>query len=260
LHDIVQRELAPLYGKRHSNIARLFGYTTHEMGFTPVHFVFEFVSNEPVLDMLKTEEQRRLFTANRRVKVMYELARALAFLHKGVVGRDNTTMTYVHRDIHLANVFFAPDNTVKLMDCGLGKFFQEPSLDDTPSKITMTTMNPNNRFGSPGYICPSYLNGKIPYMPACDLYSFGIVMLELLSGCIQEGSLIQTFHEKSLLFTEFDRLAGEGWNHCLADLSTLALDCVKTEYSDRPTTEDVFDRLSDIYTRLVLTPASSPVK
>jgi len=239
-------------------LARLFGYTASE--FSDVYLVKEFISNEPVLDMLKTEDKRKAFPANRRIKVMYEVARALSFLHKGVVIDETNTITYVHRDIHLANVFFAEDRTVKLMECGLSKFVNDPSMDNTPTKISMTTTNANKRFGTPGYTCPSYVDGKIPYMPACDIYSFGIIMLELLTGCIQNGNLIGLYHEKSLVFDEFDRDAGVGWNHVLPDVSALALDCVKTEYSERPTTEEVFERLSDVYTRLVLTPATSPTK
>lgn len=245
-------------------MARLLGYSVSEC--SDVYVIKEYISNEPVIDMLKTEEQRKAFPATRRIKVMYEMARALAFLHKGIVVDENTTITYVHRDIHLANVFFAEDRTVKLMDCGLSKLVKDPFTEDSStsptssSKISITTENAKNKFGSPGYICPSYLEGKIPYMPACDLYSFGIVMLELLTGCIQNGNLISMYHEKSLVFDEFDRNAGVGWNHVLSDLSALALDCVKTEYSERPTTEDVFERLSDVYTRLVLTPTTSPTK
>jgi hypothetical protein len=40
-------------------------------------------------------------------------------------------------------------------------------------------------FGSRGYVCPRYSMGVYKFEASCDVYSFGIVMIELVTGCIQ---------------------------------------------------------------------------
>jgi serine/threonine protein kinase len=202
---------------------------------------------------------------------LYEVARTLLFLHKGSVTDGVEKYPFVHRDIKSANIYLAADYTAKLMDCGLSKFIKDPS--DTASGIsgvTFAPMDESNIVGTSGYVCPSYASRQIlTFEPACDIYSFGIVMLELITGWLQFGqsnwrscdqNLVRKYHDKALLLEDVDRAAGDSWKHVLDDLCALALSCVKLDIMERPKTEDVLDKISEIYTRLVLTvtPVSSP--
>ena len=50
-------------------------------------------------------------------------------------------------------------------------------------------------FGTPGYIFPWYSHGRKTFEASCDVYSFGIVMIELVTGCLQFGRL-EDFYER----------------------------------------------------------------
>ena len=228
--------------------------------------LFECPSNGNLLDMLISDEKRILLSAKRRIKIIYEVARALSFLHKGNISDGTNKYSFFHRDVKAGNIYLTSDYTAKLMDCGLSKIVEDP----TSTKISFPTMDELKVIGTPGYVCPSYAGGKmLCYEASCDLYSFGIVMFELLTGWPQFGqshirscsqNLIRKYHDSSVLLNGLDELAGDGWNHVIGDLCECAMSCVKLDYRERPSTEDIFERLSDVYTRLVLSPNTSPTK
>jgi serine/threonine protein kinase len=86
-----------------------------------------------------------------------------------------------HRDMKSANVALMADYTPKIIDCGLSKYV--PDAGAGGMSIHSTT---GNRFGTPGYMCPEYSKKvKMLYDAKCEVFSFGVVMLELLTGKLQ---------------------------------------------------------------------------
>ena len=244
----------------------MYGYWFNEFTRKDAFFVFEYSPIGSLHQALCQDERRKELTGKRRIKILYEIARALMFLHKGSVSDGVEKFTFVHRDIKAGNIYLAADYTAKLMDCGLSKFVQDPvSFVDASSVplVTFAPMDETNIVGTFGYVCPAYASRQIlTFEPACDIYSFGIVMFELITGWLQFGqsnwrscdqNLVRKYHDKDLLHGDFDRAAGDGWKLVLDDLCLLALSCVKLDIMERPKTEEVLDKLSDIYTRLVLT-------
>jgi serine/threonine protein kinase len=251
----------------------MYGYWIHPQGgATDLYLLYEYPVNDNVLNSLIRDEKRRALTAKRRIKILYEVARALSFLHKGNITDGTTKYTFVHRDIKAGSIYLAADYTAKLMDCGVSKFVEDPTskFDTTSVKMSFPLMEDLKVIGTPGYCCPSYASGKmLCYDASCDLYSFGIVMIELITGWPQFGqsnirscnqNLIRKYYDKSVLLSALDELAGDGWNHVADDLCECALSCVKLDHRERPSTEEVFERLSDVYTRFVLSPTTSPTK
>jgi serine/threonine-protein kinase len=86
----------------------------------------------------------------------------------------------VHRDLKPANLFLARtgkgEHTVKLLDFGIAKVLE----DDSPhsGKLTRTGMV----FGSPAYMSPEQASGSGNVDHRSDIWSFGAVMYEALSG------------------------------------------------------------------------------
>jgi eukaryotic-like serine/threonine-protein kinase len=75
----------------------------------------------------------------------------------------------IHRDIKSQNIMITDDGSIKVADFGIAKF--------TAEDITKTI----NVFGTAHYISPEHLEGKV-LDPRSDIYSFGIVIFEMLTA------------------------------------------------------------------------------
>jgi serine/threonine protein kinase len=91
---------------------------------------------------------------------LYYTASGLVSIHKNGL---------VHRDFHIGNILVS--NYIKITDMGLCK----PADFDTSENII------NSTYGVLPYIAPEILRGQ-SYTKAADIYSFGIIMYEVISG------------------------------------------------------------------------------
>ena len=154
--------------------------------------VYEYLSNGSLAEFLKDEKGRTRLTSNVRLSIMYQIVRAVHFLHT----EGCREFKVFHRDIKSANICLTQDYTAKLIDCGLAKFVADNSGDISQGSVTSTILNSLGSprvFGTPGYICPLYSqsHGTVPYNESCDVFSIGVVLAELLVGCLQGGQSSQ---------------------------------------------------------------------
>ncbi|KAL7237528.1 hypothetical protein ACSBR2_003766 [Camellia fascicularis] len=102
-----------------------------------------------------------------RYKIALGTARALAFLHHGC------SPPITHRDVKANSVYIDSNLEPRLSDFGLAKIFGNGIEDEIVC-------------GSPGYVPPEFLDpktgsAKIP-TPKSDVYGFGVVLFELITG------------------------------------------------------------------------------
>ena len=87
----------------------------------------------------------------------------------------------IHRDLKPANLMIVDANTnyemLKVMDFGLAKL----CVPETPDQAAVS--NAEFAVGTPGYMCPEQARGE-PIDGRGDLYSVGIILYEMLSGCL----------------------------------------------------------------------------
>ncbi|KAL0346693.1 UNVERIFIED_CONTAM: Receptor-like serine/threonine-protein kinase ALE2 [Sesamum calycinum] len=96
-----------------------------------------------------------------RLKIALGAARALAYLHENVI----------HRDFKASNILLEDDFTPKVSDFGLAR----TALDGENKYISTRVM------GTFGYVAPEYaMTGHL--LVKSDVYSYGVVLLELLTG------------------------------------------------------------------------------
>jgi serine/threonine protein kinase len=86
----------------------------------------------------------------------------------------------VHRDIKASNVMIMPDGHTKLLDFGLARRLDAPTIESL-SRSRQSMAELGGTAGTLCYMAPELLRGK-PASPRSDLWSFGALLYEMLSG------------------------------------------------------------------------------
>ena len=86
----------------------------------------------------------------------------------------------VHRDLKPENLFLTNDDRIKILDFGVAKL--QPSAEENRSLESLTTVTKHGTvIGTVAYMSPEQLRGK-PVDHRSDIFSFGAILYELLSG------------------------------------------------------------------------------
>lgn len=158
-------EVQVIASVRHVNLVALRGYctaTTNLEGHQRI-IVTDLMENGSLYDHLFGSAKKKLSWPIRQ-KIALGTARGLSYLHYGA------QPSIIHRDIKASNILLDEKFEAKVADFGLAKFNPEG----------MTHMS-TRVAGTMGYVAPEYaLYGQLT--ERSDVFSFGVVLLELLSG------------------------------------------------------------------------------
>ncbi|XVF76125.1 hypothetical protein PTKIN_Ptkin13bG0240700 [Pterospermum kingtungense] len=157
-------EMETLGKLRHPNIVKILGFCS--TGADRV-LIYEFIERGSLDQWLYDEEQEHSVVGglplswDTRKKIVKGIANGLAYLH----GLDTPI---IHRDIKASNVLLDKDFEPHIADFGLARQVQEAhSHVSTQAAGTM------------GYMPPEYREGNTAATPKADVYSFGILMIEI---------------------------------------------------------------------------------
>ena len=173
-----EREAQVLAQLQHPNIASIYGLE-ESSGIRAL--VMELVEGEDLAERLK----RGMLPLDETLAVARQIAEALEAAHeKGIV----------HRDLKPANVKFTADGKVKVLDFGLAKAMDPPAgstsaadLARSPTLMNSPTMTAAQGtqlgviLGTAAYMSPEQARGQAVDKRA-DIWSFGVVLHEMLSG------------------------------------------------------------------------------
>jgi serine/threonine protein kinase/tetratricopeptide (TPR) repeat protein len=150
----------------HRNVCRVFDVGIDQRhGGEPVHFfTMELVEGETLSARIRREGRMAPADA---IPLVIQMAAGLAAAHEAGI---------VHRDFKCNNVILAGDRPV-ITDFGLAR--QEITATDPINASTITAIS--RVVGTVGYMSPEQLTGG-PITPASDIYSFGIVLFEMVTG------------------------------------------------------------------------------
>nr|XP_009404967.1 PREDICTED: probable receptor-like serine/threonine-protein kinase At5g57670 [Musa acuminata subsp. malaccensis] len=149
---------------RHKNIIPLLGFC---MENNSLMLVYEYVSQGNLEEILHDkEENKHVLSWPERYKVAIGVSEALDYLHGG-----GTIEPVIHRDVKSSNILLSENFEPQLSDFGLAKWASATTSQPVCSDVA----------GTFGYLAPEYiLYGKVN--EKIDIYAFGVVLLELLSG------------------------------------------------------------------------------
>ncbi|XP_071937847.1 receptor-like serine/threonine-protein kinase ALE2 [Coffea arabica] len=233
-------EVEMLSRLHHRNLVKLIGICIEERVRC---LVYELVPNGSVESHLHgVDKQKGPLDWDARLKIALGAARGLAYLH------EDSNPRVIHRDFKASNVLLEDDFTPKVSDFGLAREATEGS-----HHISTRVM------GTFGYVAPEYaMTGHL--LVKSDVYSYGVVLLELLSGR-KPVDMSQPPGQENLvtwarpLLTSREgleqlvdpSLAGSYNFDDMAKVAAIASMCVHPEVTHRPFMGEVVQALKLIY-------------
>ncbi|XP_011683534.2 interleukin-1 receptor-associated kinase 4 [Strongylocentrotus purpuratus] len=229
-------ELKSLCRLRHPNLVILYGYCYEP---PQLCLVYELITGGALRDRLACRDTTctpKPLSWPKRLDIAWGSACGIQFLHdKG----------FIHRDIKSANILLDANLTPKICDFGLvrdksGKLKGEISCFHTSITI-----------GSTAYMAPEANYGE--YSKKTDVYSFGLVLLEILTG-------LPVYDDDSHIMTKVDNIMdscndvvllidkhAEMWNEKSAQVMyDLASRCTEQKGRRRPDIEEIVERLGAV--------------
>jgi len=128
--------------------------------------VMEYVEGQTLKDRLEEGP----LALEESIRVSGEIIDALALAHQRGI---------VHRDLKPANIMLTTQGHAKVMDFGLAK--RVLTDDATEQDLTSALTREGSTLGTPAYMSPEQVRGQ-PVDHRTDLFSFGIILYEMLTG------------------------------------------------------------------------------
>ncbi|XP_015962021.1 MDIS1-interacting receptor like kinase 2-like [Arachis duranensis] len=225
-----ENEIKALTEMRHRNIIKLYGFCQHsQFSF----LVYEFLEGGSLDQVLGSEEQASTLDWERRVNVVKGVANALSYMH------HDCKPPIVHRDISSKNILLDSDYEAHVSDFGTAKFLKPDS--------NWTTLAVTYGYGAPELAQTMEVTEK------CDVYSFGVLCLEILMGK-HPADLISSFLSPStasitynlLLVDVIDQRPPHPEKSIIGGIMLItkwALECLRQSPQSRPTMHQVSKEL-----------------
>ncbi|KAH9622394.1 hypothetical protein KSS87_023328 [Heliosperma pusillum] len=220
----------------HRNLVSLVGYCG-ENGEQML--VYEFMPNGTLQDWLSGKSERSL-SFSMRLRIALGAAKGILYLHR------EANPPIFHRDIKASNILLDSNLIAKVADFGLSRLAPAIDDEDDVSHHVSTVVK-----GTPGYLDPEYfLTHKLT--DKSDVYSLGVVFLELLTGVrpISYGRNlvreVSAAHKSGTLLDIIDSRMNGYSCECVERFIALARRCCGDKPETRPSMLDVVRELEDI--------------
>lgn len=180
------------------------------------YLVMDFIDGRDLEKIL--DSRRGPLTVPEAVDISMQILAGLGFAHQSGI---------VHRDIKPSNVLVDSESQAYLMDFGIAKAL----------RATRSVTQVNSRLGTPDYMSPEQIRNPRDVDRRSDIYSFGCMFYELLTGWppfdrgagYETEHDIKTAHVNALPTPPVERKAG-----LPAPLNDIALHCLAKSKEDRP--------------------------
>ncbi|BAB10966.1 receptor protein kinase-like protein [Arabidopsis thaliana] len=237
-------EIELLSRLHHRNLVSLLGYCDQK---GEQMLVYEYMPNGSLQDALSGKflpclaaRFRQPLSLALRLRIALGSARGILYLH------TEADPPIIHRDIKPSNILLDSKMNPKVADFGISKLIALDGGGVQRDHVTTIVK------GTPGYVDPEYyLSHRLT--EKSDVYSLGIVFLEILTGMrpISHGrNIVREVNEAcdaGMMMSVIDRSMGQYSEECVKRFMELAIRCCQDNPEARPWMLEIVRELENIY-------------
>ncbi|XP_022855118.1 MDIS1-interacting receptor like kinase 2-like [Olea europaea var. sylvestris] len=215
-------EIRALTGIKHRNIVKLYGFCSNAQHS---FLVYQYFDRGSLAKTLSIDEEAKTLDWPKRVNILKGVAHALSYMH------HSCSPPIVHRDISSNNILLDTEYEAHISDFGTAKF------------LKCDSSNLSALAGTYGYVAPE-LAYTMKVTEKCDVYSFGVLALEVIKGnrpgdSLRHGELqFKDFLDPRILYPNLEE------EEILMFVVKFATKCIHSNPQFRPTMDVVSDMLS----------------